>query len=51
MYQIKNFTIMSDDSYFDDEFPLDEIAVNKDLDLLKLAYRNELVLLVSSHYL
>lgn len=34
---------MANDDYFDEEFTLDESIVNKDIELLKLAYRNELV--------
>lgn len=34
---------MVHDSYSDEEFKLDEVTVNSDVELLKLAYRNELV--------
>ena len=36
---------MVNDDYFDEEFTLDESIVNSDIELIKLAYRNELVLL------
>lgn len=39
----KSFTIMSYDDNFDEEFTIDETTLNSDTELLKLAYRNEIV--------
>ena len=35
---------MSDSDYYDEEFTLDKSIQNQDIELLKLIYRNELVL-------